>query len=205
MKNNDYSRRRFIKQNSLLGIGEVITTGATSSFFSNITGDTDVPAILGGKPIRTENWPKWPRWIQYTDEKRVLEVLRSGVWSRKKTVTEFEEKWAEIIGAKRSLAVVNGTNALIASLIQLDIGGGDEVIVPPYTFIATVAAVIAAGAMPVFVDIDPETFQIDPEKIEEKLTSRTRAILPVHILGLPADMERIMQILHLPKLVILNN
>lgn len=194
MKNNDYSRRKFIKQNSLLGMGAVITTGATSSFFSNITGDTDVPAILGGKPIRTENWPKWPRWIQDTDEKGVLEVLRSGVWSRKKTVTEFEEKWAETVGAKRCLAVVNGTNALIASLAQLDIGGGDEVIVPPYTFIATVAAVIATGAMPVFVDIDPETFQIDPEKIEEKITSRTKAILPVHILGLPADMERIMQI-----------
>ena len=194
MKNNDFSRRKFIKQNSFLGLGAVITPRISVSFFSNSLKDIDVPAILGGKPVRTNQWPIWPKWIKETDEKRVIEVLRSGIWSRKKTVTEFEEKWAETVGAKRSLAVVNGTNALIASLVQLDIGGGDEVIVPPYTFIATVAAVIAAGAMPVFVDIDPKTFQIDPEKIEAKITSRTRAILPVHILGLPADMERIMQI-----------
>src|SRR5690606_29144202 len=116
------------------------------------------------------------------------------VWSRAGIVSEFEAKWAETVGAKRCLTLVNGTNALITSLIQLDIGAGDEVLVPPYTFIATVAAVLAAGAMPVFVDVDRETFQIDPSKIEAKITPRTRAILPVHICGLPADMHRIMEI-----------
>ncbi|MDR3711471.1 MAG: DegT/DnrJ/EryC1/StrS family aminotransferase [Puia sp.] len=152
------------------------------------------PAILGGDPIRTKKWPDWPIWDKDHDEKPVIDDLRSGIWSRADLVTEFESKWAALTGTKRCLSVVNGTNALITCLIQLNIGGGDEVIVPPYTFIATVAAVLAAGAMPVFVDTDPETFQIDPAKIEAKITPRTRAILPVHILGLPADMERIGQI-----------
>ncbi len=102
-------------------------------------------ALWGGDPVRTAGWPKWPIWEPETDEKRVLEVLRSGVWSRADVVTEFEKKWAETVGAKRCLTLVNGTNALITSLIQLDIGAGDEVLVPPYTFIATVAAVLRQG------------------------------------------------------------
>ncbi len=205
IKMNKNSRRKFIKQNSILGLGTVMSVGATPTVFTSIKRDTDIPAILGGKPVRTESWPKWPRWYPETDEKRVLEVLRSGIWSRNKVVTEFEKKWAETIGSKRSLAVVNGTNALIASLAQLNIGGGDEVIVPPYTFIATVVAVLATGAMPVFVDTDPETFQINPEKIEAKITSRTRAIVPVHILGLPADMEQIMQIAEKHDLIVVED
>ena len=94
------------------------------------------------------------------------------MWSRAKVVDEFEKKWAETIGSKRCLTVVNGTNALITALIQQGIGGGDEVLVPPYTFIATVVAILQTGAMPVFVDTDPETFQIDPDKIEAKITER---------------------------------
>ncbi len=144
-------------------------------------------------------------WDPATDEKRVIEVLRSGVWSRASVVTEFEQKWAETVGSKRCLAVVNGTNAIIASLVQLGIGGGDEVIIPPYTFIATAVAVLATGAMLVFVDVDPVTFQIDPEKIENKITPRTRAIIPVHILGLPADMPRIMQIANKHELIVVED
>ena len=87
--------------------------------------------------------------------------------------------------------MVNGTNALITALAQLGIGAGDEVILPPYTFIATAQAILMNGAIPVFCDIDPATYQIDPRRIESKITSRTRAILPVHILGLPADMAAI--------------
>src|SRR5699024_9947040 len=129
----------------------------------------------------------------------------SGVWSRAEVVKEFEEAWAKTVGTKRSLAVVNGTNALITSLIQLDIGGGDEVIVPPYTFIANVAAILAVGAMPVFVDTNRETFQMDEDRIEAKITSRTRAILPVHILGLPADMNKIMAIAKKYNLVVIED
>ncbi|MDD4536452.1 MAG: DegT/DnrJ/EryC1/StrS family aminotransferase, partial [Petrimonas sp.] len=152
------------------------------------------PAILGGEKSFTGQWPKWPIWNPATDEKQLLEVMRSGVWSRSKVTDEFEKKWAQLLGAKRSLAVVNGTNALNTSLAQLEIGWGDEVLVTPYTFIASVSSILFNGAIPVFVDVDPETFQMDPNKIEEKITPHTRAILPVHILGLPCDMERIMKI-----------
>lgn len=200
-----YSRRKFIKHNSQTALGAIIAMGVSPSLFATSKNISDSPAILGGRPVCTKTWPNWPIWDQESDEKRIVEVLRSGVWSRKNVVSEFENKWAETVGAKRALAVVNGTNALIASLVQTNIGGGDEVIVPPYTFIATVAAVIATGAMPVFVDIDPETFQIDTEKIEEKITSRTKAILPVHILGLPANMPRIMKIAKKHDLVVVED
>ena len=200
-----YSRRKFIKQN-VLGTGYLLAAGAvTQAVAGPLIQNTTSPAFLGGDPIRTAPWPKWPQWNPETDEKRIVEVLRSGVWSRSGVVTEFEKKWAETVGAKRCLSLVNGTNALITSLVQLDVGGGDEVIVPPYTFIATVAAVIATGAMPVFVDVDPETFQIDPSKIEEKITPRTRAILPVHICGFPADMVKIMAIAKKHNLVVVED
>lgn len=200
-----YSRREFVKQNSITGLGAVIAMDMTPNVFAHWVKDADTPVILGGQPVRTKSWPDWPIWNPETDEELIIKVLRSGQWSRASVVAEFEETWAETVGAKRCLAVVNGTNALIASLIQSDIGGGDEVIVPPYTFIATVIAVLATGAMPVFVDIDPRTFQIDPEKIEEKITPRTRAILPVHILGLPADMPRIMQIANKHNLIVVED
>ena len=169
-----------------------------SNFFSK-------PAILGGTPSHSGEWSKWPVWNPETDEKLVLEVLRSGVWSRAKLVIQFEEEWAKTIGSKRALAVVNGTNALIAALVQAGIGGGDEVIVSSYTFIASAASILATGAIPIFVDSDPETFQIDPAKIEEKITSRTAAIMPVHILGLPADMNAIMKIAGKHNLVVIED
>lgn len=190
----DFTRREFLKKNSLAGAGVALTMGMGPSLFASSFADTNNPAILGGQPLRTKGWPTWPIWNPETDEKRLLEVMRSGVWSRDAVVTEFEKKYAEAMGAKRCLSVVNGTNALICAIANLDIGGGDEVIVPPYTFIATIQAVLQNGAMPIFVDTDPETFQIDVDKIEAKITPRTRAILPVHIAGLPADMDRIMQI-----------
>ena len=194
MSKRNYSRREFVIKNSVAAIGTAAAMSITPTLLANRTTDSSAPAILGGQKIRTKGWPEWPNWNPATDEEPLLKVMRSGVWSRAGVVTEFEKKWAEAIGAKRCLAVVNGTNALIASLVQLGIGGGDEVIVPPFTFIATVAAVLQSGAMPIFVDTDPETFQIDPSKIEAKITPRTKAIVPVHICGLPADMIRIMAI-----------
>jgi perosamine synthetase len=205
MAKRNYSRREFVKQNSLAGLGAAIAMGVTPALIANQTVSADVPAILGGQKIRTRNWPKWPMWDPAKDEEQVITVLRSGVWSRAGVVTEFEKKWAETIGTKRCLALVNGTNAIITALVQLGIGGGDEVIVPPYTFIATVAAILQTGAIPVFVDTDPETFQIDPDKIEARITPRTKAILPVHILGLPADMVRIMAIARKHKLVVVED
>ena len=204
MKKKECTRRKFLKQNSLTGASVALGLTTPSLFASNPSTVT-TPAILGGQPVRTQGWQQWPIWKPETDEDRVIEVLRSGVWSRAAVVTEFEEKWAETIGTRRCLAVVNGTNALICALANLDIGAGDEVIVPPYTFIATIQAVLQNGAMPVFVDTDPETFQINADKIEEKITSRTRAILPVHIAGLPADMLRIMQIAKKHELLVVED
>ena len=204
-KSKIYSRREFVKQNSFAGIGAAVALGTGPALLANCATDTGTPAILGGQKIRTSPWPSWPVWDQSTDEELVLNTLRSGIWSRAGVVNEFEKKWAETIGSKRCLAVVNGTNALIASLVQAGIGGGDEVIVPPYTFIATVIAILQTGAMPVFVDTDPETFQIDAEKIEAGITPRTRAILPVHILGFPADMIRIMEIAKKYNLIVIED
>lgn len=110
-----------------------------------------------------------------------------------------------MLGAKRCLTTVNGTNALFVALNQAGIGIGDEVIVTPYTFVATVQAVLLNGAVPVFADVDRQTFQMDPEQVRKKLTPRTKAIIPVHILGIPVDMDRIMQIAAEHNLVVIED
>ncbi|AHF14506.1 DegT/DnrJ/EryC1/StrS family aminotransferase [Niabella soli] len=200
--NQKNGRRIFIRNASVIGLGATVNFGKIAPV---LLTNNEKPAILGGVPLFHTPWPKWPMWNKETDEPLVLEVLRSGVWSRAKTVDLFEKKWTAVIGTKRALTTVNGTNALITSVIQSDIGGGDEVILTPYTFIATLTAVLASGAMPVFADVNPDTFQIDPEAIKKKITSRTRAILPVHICGLPADMENIMPIAQQHNLLVIED
>jgi perosamine synthetase len=209
MKNKNFGRRAFIRTTGLAAAGA--TLGPTALGAANwgaslpAVSGASLPAISGGTPLRTKPWPNWPIWNKDADEPLVVDDLRSGIWSRATLVDRFEKEWGAYVGTQRCLSVVNGTNALITSLLQLGIGGGDEVIVPPYTFIATVAAVLATGAMPVFVDTDPASWQIDPDKIEEKITPRTRAILPVHILGLPADMVKIMAIAKKHGLVVIED
>ena len=197
------SRRHFVKQNSITGMGAILGLGLSPSIYQDSAAAR--PAILGGPKIRTKRWYRWPLWIPETDEKRLIEVIRSGVWSRSKVVAEFEKKWAEMIGSKRCLTTVNGTNALICAIHNLDIGGGDEVLLPPFTFIATPISILQNGAMPVFVDVDEKTWQMDPERIEEKITPRTKAILPVHIYGMPCDMDRIMAIAKKHKLFVVED
>ncbi len=198
----DYSRREFLRQGSIVGAGLL----AAPAVLTASPLKSAAPAILGGDAIwANKQWPKWPRWNAATDDERLLKVVRSGVWSRAKVVTEFEQAWGNVVGTKRCLAVVNGTNALITAISQFDIGPGDEVIVPPYTFIASIQAVLMNGAMPVFADIDPATFQIDPKEIEKKITPRTKAILPVHIMGLPVDMDPIMEIARKHKLIVIED
>jgi len=205
MHTKSFSRREFIKKNSLTGMGVLLASSAGPSLFAFNSHSADVPALAGGAPVHTGGWPRWPIWNPSTDEEMLLTTIRSGVWSRANTVNEFEQKWARLIGAKRCLTLVNGTNALITALTQAGIGGGDEVIIPPYTFIATAAAVLMTGAMPVFADVDPETFQMNPKNIEKKITPRTRAIMPVHILGLPADMPAIMAIAKKNNLMVIED
>jgi dTDP-4-amino-4,6-dideoxygalactose transaminase len=126
----------------------------------------------------------------------MMELLRSGNWYRGdgNKCEEFEQKYAHLIGARRVVATASGSSALIAALHTVGVDAGDEVIVSPYTFIATYNVVFNQKALPVFVDTDLETFTLNPHKIEEKINERTRAILPVHIFGLPADMNRILAI-----------
>ena len=105
------------------------------------------------------------------------------MWSRHGLVAEFEKKWAEVVGAKHCVTTVNGTNALITAIKQLDIGGRDEVIVTPYTWIATTQAILQAGAMPVFADVDPQTYQIDPDLFDRSADQRRQksALLPLAV------------------------
>ncbi len=128
------------------------------------------------------------------EKKAVLEVLESGMLAQGKKVEEFERAFASFLGVKQAIATSNGTTALHAALLANGIGSGDEVITTPFTFIATANAIKMAGATPVFVDIEESTFNIDPHQIEEAITSKTRAILPVHLFGLPADMKAIEKI-----------
>lgn len=205
-RKNHTARRSFLKSTGVLAAGLAINPKLSSGISrpANILY-AEKPAILGGQPIRTASWPKWPIWNPETDDKRVLDTIRSGVWSRAGVANEFETEWAKTLGIKRSLTVANGTNALIVALKQFNIGAGDEVIVPPYTFIATISAVLLNGAIPVFADIDLETYQIDPARVAAKVTSRTKAIMPVHILGLPADMDSIMAIAKKHNLVVIED
>ena len=130
------------------------------------------------------------------EEQALLETLASRKWLRVagENVNRFEQAYARAMGAKGCVATCNGTSALILSMKALGVGPGDEVIVPPYTFIATINAVLMLYALPVFVDTDRQTAQIDARKIEEAITDRTRAILPVHLGGSAADLDAILAI-----------
>ncbi len=151
-------------------------------------------AIDGGTPIRTAPFPAWPIYDE-REERNLLEVLRSGQWGiGGSKVAQFEQRFAEYQGAAFGVCVPNGTLALQMALNTLGIGPGDEVITTPYTFIATASAVIQQGAVPVFVDIDLDTYDIDPRWLEAAITPRTKGIVPVHLAGRPADMDAIMDV-----------
>lgn len=138
-------------------------------------------------------WPTWPQWNE-SWESEIVDVLRSGRWCRSgggSQVPDFEKAYAELHGAKRCVATASGTTALITALYVMGVDAGDEVIVSPYTFIATYNAILTHKALPVFADTDPATLTMDPASIESRITERTRAILPVHIYGMPCDMDPI--------------
>lgn len=203
MNENDLTRRQFIAAASAGSLAAVASR--TIPAYGNISKKASKLAILGGRPVRTKSFPGWPIWDRNADEKLLLSVLRSGVWSRNKVVAEFEKKYARLMGAKRCIGTTNGTNALLTSLHCLDVGIGDEVLVTPYTFVATIQVIFLNGALPIMVDPDPETFQINPDKMEEKISKHTKAILPVHILGLPANMDKINAIAKKHNLVVVED
>jgi dTDP-4-amino-4,6-dideoxygalactose transaminase len=126
--------------------------------------------------------------------KAVLEVLSSANYIMGSEVLEFEKEFAEYIGVKHAISVGNGTDALVLALMAAGVGKGDEVITTPFTFFSTAESISLVGATPVFVDVEKETYNIDPLKIEEKITEKTKAIMPVHIFGQSAKMDEIMAI-----------
>ena len=162
-------------------------------------------ALFGGDPIRKTPFYSWPRVVDGQQEK-LIDTLVNDSWGiGSESIKELEEKFAVFHEAKSCIAINTGTNALWVALKAAGISSGDEVIIPPYTFIATVTAVLMANATPVFVDIDPNTFNMDPNLIESVITDRTKAIIPVHIGGNPANMESIIDIADKRKLIIIED
>ena len=149
----------------------------------------------GGQPVHSGPWPRWPQ-VSPADEAAVLAVLRAGTWCSATAgaaeVRAFEREFADLHRPPRGpdldcVAVSSGTAALILALQAAGVGPGDEVIVPPYTFIATVSACLQVGAVPVFADLDPATLCLDPRAASAAWSVRTRAVIPVHFAGCPAD------------------
>jgi dTDP-4-amino-4,6-dideoxygalactose transaminase len=163
-------------------------------------------AVLGGSPIRTQPWPKWPVFDQ-DDEELLLKVFRSGNWWRHSygqgveliedeehpasMVAQFQRAFARIHDCTYGICAANGTVTIEIALRAAGIKPGDEVIIPSYTYIATASAPLMVGAIPVFVDIDPNTYNIDVSRVEETITEHTRAIIPVHFGGQPCQMDEI--------------
>lgn len=152
-------------------------------------------AIEGGTPVRREPFPSWPVWNDH-ERRGLLEVLDQGIWSSGAgpKVTQLEQEFAAFHDAAHGIAAPNGTISIEIALAALGIGAGDEVIVPPYTFYATAAAVLKLNALPIFVDIDLDSYCIDPRAVEAAITPRSRAIIPVHLGGHPADMDQLLDL-----------
>ena len=195
--NNHVSRRSFlgaVVAGGALPGARTAHAGAPAPVQSGSSPSaSNAPALLGGTPVRRTPFPSWPI-ADAREEDALVGVIRSGRWNRGGSVAAFEAAYASLTGARHCLATANGTSALITSLGALGIGPGDEVIVPPYTFVATVNAVLMMRALPVFVDSDLETFQIDARKVDQAITGSTRVLLPVHLGGAAADLDTIMDV-----------
>jgi dTDP-4-amino-4,6-dideoxygalactose transaminase len=152
-------------------------------------------ALLGGKKAKGKPFPVWP-YYDTKEEQALKEVLESRVWWRTPgtRTLEFEGAFARFHGARHGIAVTNGTAALEVTMAALGIASGHEVILPDFTFVATASAVLFANALPVLVDVDPETYCINPDLVEAAITTRTKAIVAVHMGGHPADLDRLKQI-----------
>ncbi len=165
-------------------------------------------SLLGGAPVRSEPWPKWPE-RGVAEENAVLEALRHGDWGGyplpNTCTARFTEAFARRHDCSHGLCVANGTVSLEIALQALGVEPGAEVIVPAYTFEATASAALFAGCTPVFVDIDPESYCIDPSAIEAAISERTQAIVPVHLAMGMADMDRIGEIAERHGLVVLED
>ncbi len=196
MEKNIFTRRQFITVGSMAAVAS--TSIPVLGNISHSLNDTGKLALLGGEPVvKSKVWPTWP----YVDEKMVeaiIKTTKSGIWCRIQspsgTVPSFESEYSKLMGTKFTVATGSGTQALNTCVEALGIGPGDEVITSPYTDMGTISSIITSRALPVMADLDPESFQLDPSEVERRITENTKAIMPIHIMGQPCDMERIMAI-----------
>jgi dTDP-4-amino-4,6-dideoxygalactose transaminase len=161
-------------------------------------------ALLGGSPAAKREWPAWPVWDD-TERAALLGVLESGKWWFGERIKQFEQAFAHFHNVRFGVSCTNGTAAIEIGLRALGIVRGDEVIVPPYTFIATASAVVTVGAIPIFADVEPDTLCLDPKDVERKITPRTKAIIPVHVAGRFADMDGLSRVAQKHELALLED
>jgi dTDP-4-amino-4,6-dideoxygalactose transaminase len=198
MKKRILTRREFIERATAGAVvGSLVPARAPA-----VSGSPHALAVKGGTPVRTKDFPAWPQTNEL-DEANILKSLRNHHWCTfdGEFIPKFEKAWAGKLGVGGCVMTPCGTHALHMALEILGIGPGDEVLVAPYTYIATIDAILLSYALPVFVDSDLKTFQLDPDDSEHRITEHTRAILPVHIYGAPAHMDKILAIAekhHLP-------
>jgi len=203
-KNSTLTRRVFIRTTAAASVALGWLGGRRAPMASG--AEAAKPALLGGTPVHQGGWTRWPEWREAW-EPDVLKVFRSGKWFRGSDnhVEEFERGYAHLLGAKACLATASGTTALTVALHVADVDAGDEVIVSPYTFIASYNAILTRMALPVFADTDPATLTIDPASIESRITERTRTMMPVHIFGMPCDMDPLNAIATKHKLTVVED
>jgi dTDP-4-amino-4,6-dideoxygalactose transaminase len=195
MSSHSLNRRTFLRQASASAAALPIVTPGSPARQSSGEKVRENLAVAGGKAVRTSAFPSWPV-LQQNDRDTWQKVLTDGHWCRLdgNYANSFEKAYAELTGTKHCIVTANGTSALFTSLNAHGVEPGDEVIVPPYTFVATINVVLLNYALPVFVDTDRTTSQIDARKIEAAITPRTRCIIPVHIGGNAVDLDTILAI-----------
>lgn len=209
MDEENFSRRKFLAKVSAGTIAVGVST-AIPTFGTIVSKSSSKKlAILGGDPVRqNRSWPKWP----YVDDNvvnKVVETTKSGIWSRIQsrngTVPTFEKKFADMMGVKYAVGTGSGTQSLSTGVEAMGIGPGDEVITSPYSDFGTIASILMSRALPVMADLDKDSFQIDPDDVERRVNKNTKAIMPVHMMGQPCNMERIMEIAEKHNLMVIED
>ncbi len=201
MKNKELTRRTFLRKTSFGAAGLTLASNNFSRLFANIQQDSNKLALLGGNPVRPKGSVlgiKWPV-IEKRDLEMYIQAFRDKNWSeysnrKEEFGTQFNEEYAKFMGVNYCAVTNAGTQALEAAQRAFDIGPGDEVITQTNTFVATPQSTFNLFALPILVDTDPETFMINPDLIEERITRNTKAIIPVHIGGAVANMDKILAI-----------